>query len=192
MFVQDIFKIRDEAKFSDGSDVTADDAVFSYEILRDEGLPSFRASIIKTIAGVEALDGKRVKFTFAETAPLRGRIESAGGLPIFSRASHEAAGIPFEDTRLEPLIGSGAYVLGELDVGKRIVYARNPDYWGNDLPLMKGRNNFDSIRIALASPEVHKRIEETIAESLRTPPPVRPIEQSSLQSAYALPATPER
>ncbi len=142
-----IFKIRDEAKFSDGSDLTADDAVFSYEILRDEGLPSFRASIVKTIAGAEALGAKRVKFTFTEDAPMRGRIESAGGLPVFSRANHEASGLAFEDTRLEPLMGSGAYVLGELDVGKRIVYQRNPDYWGTDLPLMKGRSNFDTIRI---------------------------------------------
>ena len=142
-----IFKIRDEAKFSDGSDLTAQDALFSFEILRDEGLPSFRASIIKTIASAEVIDDKRIKFTFKEDAPLRGRIESAGGLPVFSQASHEASGIPFEDSRLEPLIGSGAYTLGELDVGNKVVYVRNPDYWGQDLPLMIGRNNFDSIRI---------------------------------------------
>lgn len=142
-----IFKIRDEAAFSDGSDLTAADALFSYDILRNEGLPSFRASIAKTIASAEVLDPKRIKFTFVEDAPVRGRIESAGGLPIFSQASHEASGIPFEDSRLEPLIGSGAYTLGEMDVGNRIVYTRNPDYWGNDLPIMQGRNNFDSIRI---------------------------------------------
>ena len=142
-----IFKIRDEAKFSDGSDLTAQDALFSFEILRDEGLPSFRASIIKTIAGAEVLDNKRIKFTFNEDAPLRGRIESAGGLPVMSKASHEASGLPFEDSRLEPLIGSGAYVLDELDVGNRVIYARNPDYWAKDLPLTKGRNNFDRIRI---------------------------------------------
>ena len=121
-----IFKIRDEAKFSDGSDLTAQDALFSFEILRDEGLPSFRASIIKTIAGAEVLDDKRIKFTFTEDAPLRGRIESAGGLPVFSQASHIASELPFEDTRLEPLMGSGAYTLGELEVGHRVVYERIP------------------------------------------------------------------
>jgi len=142
-----IFKIRDNAAFSDGMPLTADDALFSFEIMRDAGLPSFRASIIKTIAGAEALDDKRIKFIFTETAPLRGRIESAGGLPVFSRANHEASGVPFEDSRLEPLLGSGAYTLAEADVGNRVVYQRNPNYWGKDLPLMKGRNNFDSIRI---------------------------------------------
>ncbi len=142
-----IFKIRDEAKFSDGSDLTADDALFSYEILRDEGLPSFRASIGKTLASAEVLDDKRIKYTFTETAPLRGRIESAGGLPVFSRASHDASGLAFEDSRLEPLLGSAAYTLGEIDVGNRVIYTRNTDYWGKDLPITQGRNNFDSIRI---------------------------------------------
>jgi microcin C transport system substrate-binding protein len=142
-----IFTIRSNAHFSDGSPVTAQDALFSYEILRDEGLPSFRASIVKTIAGAEVLDGRRIKFTFADDAPLRGRIEAAGGLPIFSEASNEASGLPFEDSRLVPLVGSGPYVLGELDVGNRIIYKRDPNYWGQDLPLMVGRNNFDTIRI---------------------------------------------
>ncbi len=142
-----IFAIRPEARFSDGTPVTADDALFSFEILRDEGLPSFRASIVKTIAGAEVLDARRIKFTFQEDAPLRGRIESAGGLPVFSRASHEASGLAFEDSRLKPLTGSGPYTLGEIDVGNRVIYRRNPDYWGRDLPLMRGRMNFDSIRI---------------------------------------------
>ncbi len=142
-----LFKIRDEAEFSDGSELTAHDAKFSYEILRDEGLPSFRASIAKTIAGAEILDDRRIKFTFVETAPIRGRIEAAGGLPVISKASHEASGISFEESRLEPLTGSGAYVLDSMDVGARTVFRRNPDYWANDLPITKGRNNFDTIRI---------------------------------------------
>ncbi|MCY4168233.1 MAG: extracellular solute-binding protein [Rhodobacter sp.] len=142
-----IFSIRDEARFSDGSNLTAHDAMFSYEILRDEGLPSFRASIVKTIAGAEVLDDRRIRFTFAETAPIRGRIEAAGGLPVFSRASHEASGIAFSESRLEPLTGSGAYVLDTIDVGTRTIFRRNPDYWANDLPMTRGRNNFDTIRI---------------------------------------------
>ena len=142
-----IFKIRDNAQFSDGSDLTAHDALFSYEILRDEGLPSFRASITKTIEGAEVLDERRIRFTFVETAPVRGRIESAGGLPVFSKASHEASGLAFEESRLEPLTGSGPYVLETIDVGARTVFRRNPDYWANHLPIAQGRNNFDSIRI---------------------------------------------
>ena len=142
-----IFTIREGAAFSDGTPVTADDALFSYEILRDEGLPSFRASIPLTIASAEVLDERRIRFDFNPEAPLRGRIQSAGGLPVFSRASHEASGLAFEDSRLEPLIGSGPYTLAEVEPGQRVVYERNRDYWGNDLPINIGRNNFDSIRI---------------------------------------------
>lgn len=142
-----IFTIREGAAFSDGTPVTADDALFSYEILRDEGLPSFRASIPLTIASAEVLDERRIRFDFNPEAPLRGRIEAAGGLPVFSRASHDASGLAFEDSRLEPLIGSGPYTLAEVEPGQRVVYARNREYWGNELPINIGRNNFDSIRI---------------------------------------------
>jgi microcin C transport system substrate-binding protein len=142
-----IFTLREEARFSDGTPVTADDVVFSYEILRDEGLPSFRASIGLTIAGAEVLDDRRVRFDFNPEAPLRGRIDNAGGLPVFSRASHEASGLDFDESRLEPLIGSGPYVVGRIEVGERTVFRRNPDYWGNDLPINQGRHNYDAIRI---------------------------------------------
>ncbi len=142
-----IFTIREGAEFSDGTPVTADDALFSYEILRDEGLPSFRASIPLTIASAEVLDERRIRYDFNPEAPLRGRIQAAGGLPVFSRASHDASGLAFEDSRLEPLIGSGPYTLAEVEPGQRVVYERNLDYWGNDLPINIGRNNFDSIRI---------------------------------------------
>lgn len=142
-----IFTLRDDVTFSDGTPMTAQDILFSYEIMRDEGLPSFRASIPRTIAGAEIVDERSVRFDFNPEAPLRGRIESAGGLPIFSQASHIAAGIPFEDSRLEPLVGSGAYVLGEVEPGQRVIYERNPDYWGEDIWITQGRNNFDSIRI---------------------------------------------
>ncbi len=142
-----IFTIRDDARFSDGTPITAADALFSYEILRDEGLPSFRASIPLTIQSAEILDDRRIKFNFNPDAPIRGRIVSAGGLPVFSQASHVASGLAFEDSRLTPLIGSGPYVLGEAEPGHRVVYTRNRDYWGNDLPLNRGRYNFDSIRI---------------------------------------------
>ncbi|MAX74911.1 MAG: ABC transporter substrate-binding protein [Nioella sp.] len=142
-----IFTIHENATFSDGTPVTADDALFSYEILRDEGLPSFRASIGLTIASAEVLDERRIRYDFNPEAPLRGRIESAGGLPVFSRASHEASGLDFEDSRLEPLIGSSAYVLESVSPNERVVYRRDPDWWGNDLPINRGRYNYETIRI---------------------------------------------
>jgi len=142
-----IFTIREGVRFSDGTPVTADDVLFSYEILRDEGLPSFRANIPLTIAGAEVLDAQRIRFDFNPDSQLRGRIEAAGGLPVFSRASHEASGLPFSDSRLTPLTGSGPYMLGEVDPGRSTVFVRNPDYWGRDLPINVGRHNFDSIRV---------------------------------------------
>lgn len=142
-----IFTLRDGVTFSDGTPVTAQDALFSYEILRDEGLPSFRANIPLTIANAEILDDRRIRYNFTDDAPVRVRIGTAGGLPIFSEASHIASGLDFEEARMEPLIGTGAYVLGDVESGQRVVYERNRDYWGDGLPINIGRNNFDSIRI---------------------------------------------
>ncbi|MHA7887700.1 extracellular solute-binding protein [Roseicyclus sp.] len=142
-----IFTIRENARFSDGTPVTADDALFSYEILRDEGLPSFRANIPLTIDSAEVIDERTIRFNFNPESQVRGRIEAAGGLPVFSRASHEASGLDFSESRLEPLVGSGPYVLGEVDPGRSTVFVRNEDYWGNDLPINRGRHNFGAIRV---------------------------------------------
>ena len=142
-----IFNMRPEARFSDGSPLTAADVVFSYEVLRDKGLPSFRAVIEKQIESAEALGPHRVKFTFKDGVPTRDLPQTAGGLPIFSKAYYETSGADFEESTLTPAIGSGPYVLASIDVGQQIIYKRNPDYWGKDLPINQGRHNFDTIRI---------------------------------------------
>ena len=142
-----IFNMRPEARFSDGSPLTAADVVFSYEVLRDKGLPSFRAVIEKQIESAEALGPHRVKFTFKDGVPTRDLPQTVGGLPIFSEAYYETSGADFEESTLTPAIGSGPYVLESIDVGQQIIYKRNPDYWGKDLPINKGRHNFDTIRI---------------------------------------------
>ena len=142
-----IFNMRPEARFSDGTPLTAADVVFSYEILRDKGLPSFRAVIEKQVASAEALSPHQVKFTFKDGVPTRDLPQTVGGLPIFSKTYYETSGADFEDSTLTPAIGSGPYILDSIDVGQQIVYRRNPDYWGKDLPINKGRHNFDSIRV---------------------------------------------
>lgn len=142
-----IFNMRPEARFSDGSPVTAEDVVFSYKILLEKGLADFRAVLGQQVESAEALDPHRVKFTFKQGFPTRDLPATVGGLPIFSKAFYEANNRDFEASSLVPLLGSGAYVLDKIDVGQRIVYRRNPDYWAEKLPINVGRNNFDRIRV---------------------------------------------
>ncbi len=142
-----IFNMRPEARFSDGTPLTAEDVVYSYELLRDKGLPSFRAAIVKSIASAEVLDPHKVKFTFTAEAARRDVIQTAGGLPVFSKKYYEDSGADFEESTLIPATGSGPYLLEELDPPRKVIYRRNPDYWGWHLPNVVGRNNFDTIRI---------------------------------------------
>jgi microcin C transport system substrate-binding protein len=79
--------------------------------------------------------------------PTRDLPQTVGGLPIFSKAYYETSGADFEESTLTPAVGSGPYVLESIDVGQQIIYKRNPDYWGKDLPINKGRHNFDTIRV---------------------------------------------
>ncbi|WP_242512012.1 extracellular solute-binding protein [Rhodobaculum claviforme] len=142
-----IFNMRPEARFSDGSPLTAHDVVFSVNILKEKGLPDFRVVLRQQVDTVEALDDHRVRFTFVEGWPTRDLPGLVGGLPIFSEAHYVENDRDFEASSMQPLLGSGPYVLDRVQAGQTIVYARNPDYWGWDLPIMQGRSNFDRIRI---------------------------------------------
>lgn len=142
-----IFNMRPEARFSDGSPLTAHDVVFSVNILKEKGLPDFRVVLSQQVDTVEALDDHRVKFTFAEGWPTRDLPGLVGGLPIFSEAFYVENDRDFEASSMQPLLGSGPYVLHRVQPGQSIVYARNPDYWGWDVPIMQGRSNFDRIRV---------------------------------------------
>jgi microcin C transport system substrate-binding protein len=121
--------------------------IFTYELFLEEGLPSYRAVLGQQVASAEALDERRVKFVFREDAPKRDVIEGVGGLPIMSKAWFEANEAGLDESRLDPALGSGPYVLDDYDINQRIVYRRNPEYWGAELPMNVGRNNFDTIRV---------------------------------------------
>ncbi|MCC6007189.1 MAG: ABC transporter substrate-binding protein [Rhodobacteraceae bacterium] len=142
-----IFNMRPEVRFSDGTPLTAHDVVFSYEILLEKGLPDFRFVLAQQVEGAEALDDHRVKFTFREGWPTRDLPALVGGLPIFSERFYRENDRDFERSSMDPLMGSGPYVLERAVAGRSIAYRRNPDYWGWDLPIMQGRSNFDRIRI---------------------------------------------
>ncbi|TDL85516.1 ABC transporter substrate-binding protein [Meridianimarinicoccus aquatilis] len=142
-----VFTLRDGITFSDGRPLTAEDVVFSYELLREKGLPSFRAQLSLKVESAEAVDERTVRYVFSEGIPTRDLIQDVGGLPVFSKAFYNENDRDFEQSSLEPLLGSGPYVLGRMDVGQTVVYDRDPDYWGADLPINVGRYNFDKLRI---------------------------------------------
>jgi microcin C transport system substrate-binding protein len=142
-----IFNMRPEARFSDGTPVTAEDVAFTYELFLNEGLASYRAILGQIVTGVEIMGPHRIKYSFADDASRRDAIPIVGGLPVKSKAWFEKTGAKLDESRMEPAIGSGPYVLDSYDINKRITYKRNPDYWGKGLPFNKGRGNFDTIRI---------------------------------------------
>lgn len=141
-----IFNLRPEVSFSDGTPLTADDVLFSYETFRDKGLTDFRTIFSQQVAGAEVLDAHRIKFTFVPGEPTRDLPELVGGLPIFSKAHYLANGLNMEEISTTPYLGSGPYVFDKMDIGRSVTYRRNPDYWGATLPINVGQNNFDTLR----------------------------------------------
>lgn len=142
-----IFHMRKDARFSDGTPVTAHDVVFSHFLLLEQGLPSYATAVKALIPEAEALDDYTVKFTFAPDVPRKNLINQAGGVPVWSKDWYERTGTRLDESSLEISPGSGPYVLDSYDINRRIVYKRNPDYWGKDLPINVGRHNFDTIRV---------------------------------------------
>ncbi len=142
-----IFNMRPEATFSDGSPLTAHDVLFSHGIFMDQGLESYRLGTAGYYTAIEVLDDYRIKFTFSDEAPVRDRIPLAGSLTILSKAEFERTGVRIDQPSDVPFLGSGPYVLESFDMGRRIAFRRDEDYWGADLPINVGRNNFDAIRV---------------------------------------------
>lgn len=142
-----IFHMRPEARFSDGAPVTAHDVVFSHNLLLEQGLPSYAQAVKKRVLSAEALDDYTVKFTFATGISRRSLIDQVGGVPVWPRHWFEQTGARLDEPRMDAAPGSGPYMLDSYEINRRIVYKRNPDYWGKDLPINVGRHNFDRIRI---------------------------------------------
>lgn len=142
-----IFHMRPEARFSDGTPVTAHDVVFSHYLFLDQGLPSYAAGVSYVVTGAEALDDHTVRFTFREGISRRSLIDQVGATSVFSQAWYERTGARLDQSRLETSPGSGPYLLDSYEINRRITYRRNPDYWGWHLPNSVGRHNFDTIRV---------------------------------------------
>jgi microcin C transport system substrate-binding protein len=142
-----IFHMRKDAKFSTGDPVTAHDIAFSHNLLLDQGLQSYAEAVRKRIPKVEVIDDYTIKFYFTPGISRRSLIDQVGGVPAWSQKWYEETGARLDESRLMTSPGSGPYTIEEVDVNRRIVYKRNPDYWGKDLPFNVGRNNFDRIRV---------------------------------------------
>ncbi len=136
------FFIRPQAKFHDGSPLTAHDVAFSLNILKEKGHPLITQSL-RDFTGAKASDERSVTATFA---PKRARDVPllVAGLPIFSRAYYTSK--PFDESTLDVPLGSGAFKVGRFEPGRFIEYARVKDWWGADLPVSRGQNNFDVVR----------------------------------------------
>jgi peptide/nickel transport system substrate-binding protein len=135
------YKIRPEAKFSDGNPVTAADVVWSMETLRDKGRPNYKNSYSK-VKSVDTPDDHTL--VFKQEAGDRELPLIMGLMPILEKKAWE--GKAFDESSLNPIIGSGPYTIGEIKPGESITYVKNPNYWGKDLPINKGFWNFDSLR----------------------------------------------
>lgn len=136
------FTINGAARFSDGSPVLADDVLFSWEVLRTKGRPNYR-TYYNQVDTAEQLDERTVRFTFAGP-PDREMPMIMALMPILPRAHY--ADVTFDRSSSALPVGSGPYTVGAADLGKSITYRRNPDYWGRDLAVERGRFNFDEIK----------------------------------------------
>lgn len=135
------FTLREGSAFSDGSPVTPEDVLWSFEKLGTEGNPRYAAAW-KKIATAEQTGARSVRFTFNvvdRELPL-----ILGLRPILKKAQWE--GRDFTASSLEPVIGSGPYVIDKVEAGKFVRYRKNPNWWGKDLPIYAGQHNFDVIR----------------------------------------------
>ncbi|MFA5121006.1 extracellular solute-binding protein [Zavarzinia sp.] len=136
------YKLRTEARFHDGKPVTAADVVFSFEMLKTKGDPFYR-SYYANVAKVEASGDHVVRFTFDGTGN-RELPLIMGQLPVLPR--HFWQGRDFTKASLDVPLGSGPYRIGKVDPGRTLVLERVADYWGANLAVNLGRDNFDSLR----------------------------------------------
>jgi microcin C transport system substrate-binding protein len=140
-----VFHLRPEAKFADGSPLTADDVVFSLETLKNrEKAHPFYSTQLSDVAKAEAIDAHTVRFTFSVANRRDLPLVVAERLPILSRAYYATR--EFYQTTLEPPLGSGPYKIDDFKIGTYVSYKRRDDYWAKDLPVNRGRYNFDEVR----------------------------------------------
>jgi microcin C transport system substrate-binding protein len=139
------FRLRPEARFHNGDPVLAADVKHSYETLISKYAAPGYATLLANVEGVEVLDERTVRYRFRK--PDRQSPLVVGGLPVFSRKW--GAGKPFDQVVTDIPIATGPYKIGPVRFGKDITYVRDPQYWGRNLPVRRGMNNFDRITVKI-------------------------------------------
>jgi microcin C transport system substrate-binding protein len=135
------FRLRDKARFNDGTPVLAADVKFSFDtLIGDKGHPQY-GYYYADIKRAVVVDERTVRFEFAKVNPELHLL--AGQIPIFSR--HWVGDTPFDKVALELPITSGPYLIEKFDLGKNITYRRNPDYWADNLNVRRGMFNFERV-----------------------------------------------
>ena len=136
-----IYHINPAARFLDGSPVTSSDVKATYDAILNKG-PMYIRSYLGDIKDIEIIDKQRVKFVF-KSDDNKEILLTVGQFPVFAKSSIDT---DFEKITLTPLMGSGPYKLGRVDAGRAVSYVRDPNYWGRDLMVNRGRYNFDMIK----------------------------------------------
>lgn len=137
-----VFRLRREARFSDGTPLTSADVAFSFELLKTKGKPFFRSAYGR-VARFETPDPHRVEIALKDASD-RELLLLIALMPIFAKHATDPAS--FDGPSLTPPIGSGPYVLAEVKPGESLTLRRDPTFWGKDLPLLAGLYNLDEIR----------------------------------------------
>ena len=136
-----IYHINPAARFWDGTEVTSADVKATYDAILNKG-PMYIRSYLGDIKDIQIVDKRRVKFVFASDDN-KEILLTVGQFPVFAKSSIDT---DFEKISLTPLMGSGPYKLGRVDAGRSVSYVRDPNYWGRDLMVNRGRYNFDRIK----------------------------------------------
>ncbi|MBN2419953.1 MAG: ABC transporter substrate-binding protein [Deltaproteobacteria bacterium] len=138
------FKIRDIARWNDGKPITVDDVIYSYELMRDKSSPNFR-NLVEEVEKIEKTGKDTVKFTFTKAGDRSNIYKIATSLPVLPKHYWETK--DFADPTIEIPVQSTPYILEKIEIGNTIILKRDKNYWGRDLPINIGRNNFDFIRL---------------------------------------------
>lgn len=174
------FRLRPEARFSDGTPVTVDDVIFSWETLKRAGRPNHR-TYYGAVTEVQKVGEDGVRFVFGDAAD-RELPLIIGLMPILPR--HHYGDVDFEKSGNTPPLGSGPYVVDRVDRGSLITYRRDPGYWGRDLAVNRGRFNVDDLRIEYFRNEtsLHEAFKKGLIDVLPEQDPAR------WATEYAFPA----